>query len=264
MATAPAAAARPDHGQRRRLAGRAHAGRARRRSASPRPGRSASGCAGLPLRGRRDQPADPLPADRWSWRCPRPSRWSRTGLIECGYGDWEGQPLKKLAKEPLWRGGAAAPVGGDVPRAGESMAAMSARAVAAVRAWDARVTAEHGAGRALAGLQPRRRDQGDRGRRARHAPGPVPADRGRPGSVTVIRYTPGRPFLVRLNDTGGDLAALVPPPPSGAGGAAEPTRGRGVGDAARSGGGRRPGAAGAAASPAAIRRRCGARRPRAG
>ena len=24
------------------------------------------------------------------------------GLIECGYGDWEGQPLKKLAKEPLW------------------------------------------------------------------------------------------------------------------------------------------------------------------
>lgn len=24
------------------------------------------------------------------------------GLIECGYGDWEGQSLKKLAKEPLW------------------------------------------------------------------------------------------------------------------------------------------------------------------
>ena len=33
-----------------------------------------------------------------------------------------------------------------------------------------------------------------------------------PASVTVIRYTPLRPFLVRLNDTGGDLAALVPPP----------------------------------------------------
>ncbi len=25
------------------------------------------------------------------------------GLIECGYGDWEGQTLKSLAKDPLWR-----------------------------------------------------------------------------------------------------------------------------------------------------------------
>src|SRR3569833_1379162 len=26
-------------------------------------------------------------------------------LVECRYGDWTGQPLKKLAKDPLWRGG---------------------------------------------------------------------------------------------------------------------------------------------------------------
>jgi hypothetical protein len=32
-----------------------------------------------------------------------------------------------------------------------------------------------------------------------------------PCSVTVIRYTPVRPFLIRLNDTGGDLAALAGP-----------------------------------------------------
>jgi hypothetical protein len=32
-----------------------------------------------------------------------------------------------------------------------------------------------------------------------------------PASVTVIRYTPPRPFLIRLNDIGGDLAGLVPP-----------------------------------------------------
>ena len=25
------------------------------------------------------------------------------GLVEAGYGDWEGQPLKKLAKQPLWQ-----------------------------------------------------------------------------------------------------------------------------------------------------------------
>jgi broad specificity phosphatase PhoE len=30
-----------------------------------------------------------------------------------------------------------------------------------------------------------------------------------PGSVSVIRYTPTRPFLLRLNDTA-DLTALVP------------------------------------------------------
>jgi hypothetical protein len=34
-----------------------------------------------------------------------------------------------------------------------------------------------------------------------------------PASVTVIRYTTVRPFLVRSNDTGGDLTSLIPPPP---------------------------------------------------
>jgi len=32
-----------------------------------------------------------------------------------------------------------------------------------------------------------------------------------PGSLTVIRYTELRPFLVRLNDTGGGVADLLPP-----------------------------------------------------
>jgi probable phosphoglycerate mutase len=30
-----------------------------------------------------------------------------------------------------------------------------------------------------------------------------------PCSLTVIRYTPLRPFLVRMNDTGGDVAGLI-------------------------------------------------------
>ena len=33
-----------------------------------------------------------------------------------------------------------------------------------------------------------------------------------PASFTVIRYTPVRPFVLRQNDTGGDLAGLRPPP----------------------------------------------------
>ena len=32
-----------------------------------------------------------------------------------------------------------------------------------------------------------------------------------PCSVTVIRYTDLRPFVLRTNDTGGDLSGLVPP-----------------------------------------------------
>ena len=89
------------------------------------------------------------------------------------------------------------------------MAAMSARAVAAVRALDDRVTAGHGDDALwlacshgdvikaiVADALGLHLDLFQR----------IVVD---PGSVTAIRYTPGRPFLVRLNDTGG-LASLVP------------------------------------------------------
>jgi probable phosphomutase (TIGR03848 family) len=132
------------------------------------------------------------------------------GLIECGYGAWEGQPLKKLAKDPLW------PVVQQHPSAvvfpeGEAMAAMAARAVGAVRRWDAKLTAEHGAEAIwlacshgdvikaiVADALGMHLDLFQR----------IVAD---PASVTAIRYTPTRPFVLRLNDTGGDLSNLVMP-----------------------------------------------------
>jgi len=130
------------------------------------------------------------------------------GLTECGYGDWEGQPLKKLAKEPLWRVVQQHPSAAVFPN-GEAMAAMSARAVAAIRHWDATVTAEHGPDAIwlacshgdvikaiVADAMGLHLDEFQR----------IVAD---PGSVSVIRYTPTRPFLLRLNDTA-DLTALVP------------------------------------------------------
>jgi probable phosphomutase (TIGR03848 family) len=135
------------------------------------------------------------------------------GLIECGYGDWEGKPLKELAKDPLW------PVVQHHPSAvvfpnGEAMAAMSARAVAAVRRWDEKVTAEHGPEAIwvacshgdvikaiVADALGLHLDQFQR----------IVAD---PASITVIRYTPGRPFVVRVNETG-ELASLVPPKSDG-------------------------------------------------
>ena len=131
-------------------------------------------------------------------------------LIECGYGAWEGQPLKKLAKDPLW------PVVQQHPSAvvfpdGESMAGMAARAVAAVRRRDALVAAEHGPQALWLACS-----HGDIIKAIVADALGVHLDLFQrivvdPGSLTVIRYTPVRPFLLRLNDTGGDLAGLVPP-----------------------------------------------------
>lgn len=133
------------------------------------------------------------------------------GIIECRYGDWTGRPLKELAKEPLWATVQAHPSAAVFPGAeGESMAAMSARAVAAVRGWDARLTESHGADAVWLACS-----HGDIIKA-------IVADAlgmhldlfqriaVEPASVTVIRYTPLRSFVLRLNDTGGDLAPFVP------------------------------------------------------
>jgi probable phosphomutase (TIGR03848 family) len=131
-------------------------------------------------------------------------------LGECHYGDWTGQPLKRLAKEPLWRvvqahaGAAQFPGPG-----GESIMDMQHRAVGAIRNWNRRLgpraaylICSHGdviksviadsLGMHLDMLQ---RIQVD------------------PCSLTVIRYTPLRPFVLRMNDTGGEVASLRKPEP---------------------------------------------------
>lgn len=129
-------------------------------------------------------------------------------LIECGYGDWEGQPLKTLAKDPLWRVVQQHPSAAVFP-GGESMAAMAARAVAAVRHHDQRVSREHSDDALwlacthgdlikaiIADALGLHLDQFQR----------IVVD---PGSVAVVRYTAVRPFVVRLNDTAGALGTLV-------------------------------------------------------
>jgi probable phosphomutase (TIGR03848 family) len=134
------------------------------------------------------------------------------GLIECGYGDWEGQPLKKLAKDPLWPVVQLHPSAAVFPN-GEAMAEMSARAVATIRRWDTKISAEHGPDALwlacshgdvikaiVADALGLHLDQFQR----------IVAD---PASVSVIRYTPVRPFVVRVNDSA-DLTALVPAKPA--------------------------------------------------
>jgi probable phosphoglycerate mutase len=125
---------------------------------------------------------------------------------ECGYGEWTGRPLKELAKEPLWQVVQAHPSAAVFP-GGEAMADVQSRAVRAVRDWNERLgekatylVCSHGdvIKAIVADALGLHLDQFQR----------ITAD---PASVTVIRYTPLRPFLVRANDVGGDMANLVPP-----------------------------------------------------
>jgi probable phosphomutase (TIGR03848 family) len=130
-------------------------------------------------------------------------------LIECGYGDWEGKPLGKLAKDPLWKVVQQHPSAAVFP-GGEPLAEMSARAVTAVRDWDTRVAAEHGAGAIWLACS-----HGDVIKAIVADALGVHLDQFQrivvePASMTVISYTTLRPFLVRLNDTGAALSTLVP------------------------------------------------------
>jgi probable phosphomutase (TIGR03848 family) len=137
------------------------------------------------------------------------------GIGECRYGAWTGRLLKELAEEPLWRTVQDAPTEARFPDSpdypGETLVAMQQRAVETVRRHDAEVAEEGGphavwvavthgdviksvladaAGTALDNFQ---RFQAD------------------PASVSVVRYTERRPFLVATNDIGSDLARLMPP-----------------------------------------------------
>lgn len=124
---------------------------------------------------------------------------------ECGYGEWTGRRLEELAKEPLWRVVQAHPSAATFP-GGESMAAVQHRAVAAVRDWNARLgekavylVCSHGdvIKAIVADALGLHLDQFQR----------ITAD---PASLTVIRYTPMRPFLLRMNDIGGEVGNIVP------------------------------------------------------
>jgi hypothetical protein len=49
--------------------------------------------------------------------------------------------------------------------------------------------------------------------------------------VSAVRYSPLRPFVLRMNDTSGDLATLVPPPKPAPGGASAADADGAIGDA---------------------------------
>ncbi|WP_392669233.1 histidine phosphatase family protein [Streptomyces sp. LN785] len=129
-------------------------------------------------------------------------------INECDYGDWAGRKLAELTDDPLMSVVQQHPSAAAFP-GGESMRAMQARAVDAVRDWNARIEAEHGDDAVYVMCS-----HGDIIKS-------VVADalgmhldlfqriHAEPCSVTAIHYTRLRPFLLRLGDTG-DFASLEP------------------------------------------------------
>jgi probable phosphomutase (TIGR03848 family) len=160
------------------------------------------------------------------------------GLTECDYGEWQGRPLKELAKEPLWKTVQAQPSAAHFP-GGESMAAMQARVVDAVRRRDAAIEAEHGPGAVWVAVS-----HGDLVKAVLADALGMHLDLFQrinvdPASISIVRYTGSRPYVLATNTHDGDLSWLVPPPPKGR------TRRRATATDAAVGGGAGP------ASPAA-------------
>jgi probable phosphomutase (TIGR03848 family) len=133
------------------------------------------------------------------------------GLVECDYGEWQGRMLKDLAKEPLWRTVQTQPSAAAFP-GGESLSAMQTRAVEAVRRRDAAVEAEHGAGAVWVAVS-----HGDIIKSVLADALGMHLDLFQrihvdPASVSVIRYTATRPYVLATNTHAGDLSWLAPPP----------------------------------------------------
>jgi probable phosphomutase (TIGR03848 family) len=136
---------------------------------------------------------------------------SERGITECDYGEWQGRPIKELAREKLWATVQTQPSAVTFPN-GESMAGMQARAVAAVRRHDASVDAAHGGGAVWAAVS------------HAYVIKSVLADalgmhldlfqrlHVDPASISIVRYTGTRPYVLAVNTHAGDLSWLAPRP----------------------------------------------------
>jgi probable phosphomutase (TIGR03848 family) len=133
------------------------------------------------------------------------------GLVECGYGEWTGRSLRELSKDKLWRAIQQQPSAVRFP-GGESMSEMSARAIAAVRAWNGRIEAEHGSDAVWAAVS-----HGDLIKAILADALGMHLDSFQrivvdPASISIIRYTAARPYLITANSTTVDLASFLAPP----------------------------------------------------
>jgi probable phosphomutase (TIGR03848 family) len=135
---------------------------------------------------------------------------------ECRYGDWTGQELKVLAKDPLWKVVQSQPSAVVFPGPeGEALRDTQSRAVEALRDWDKRMEAEHGPDAVWLACS-----HGDVIKSVMADAFGMHLDLFQrinvdPCSVSVIRYTDVRSFVLRVNDTGGGVQDLIPPKKKG-------------------------------------------------
>jgi probable phosphomutase (TIGR03848 family) len=136
-------------------------------------------------------------------------------IIEVDYGSWTGRTIGELVKEPLWKVVQQQPSAAVFPD-GEGLAQVQARAVTAIREHDRNLAAEHGGDvlwvacthgdvikAVLADALGTHLDTFQR----------ITAD---PASMSVIRYTDTRPFVLHVNHTGSGLTAALSAKPAAA------------------------------------------------
>lgn len=151
-------------------------------------------------------------------------------ITECDYGDWQGRDLRDLAKEDLWKVVQNQPSAAAFP-GGESLGAMQARSVAAIRRLDAAFESEHGPGAVWVAVS-----HGDIIKSVLADAYGMHLDLFQrinvgPASVSIIRYGTDRPAVVSTNTDSGDLSWLKAPAPDatavvgGGAGNPEPTPG---------------------------------------
>jgi len=133
------------------------------------------------------------------------------GLVECGYGEWTGKSLRELSKDKLWGAVQQQPSAVRFP-GGESMSEMASRAVAAVRAWSERMEAEHGTDAVWAAVShgdPIKAVLADALGMHLDSFQRIVVD---PASISIVRYTAVRPYVITANSTTVDLATFLSPP----------------------------------------------------
>ncbi len=129
-------------------------------------------------------------------------------LTECDYGQWQGRMLSDLATEDLWAAVQSQPSAVVFP-GGESMAAMQARSVAAIRRHDAAFEAEYGPGAVWVAVS-----HGDIIKAILADALGMHLDLFQrinvgPASVSIVHYGALRPSVYATNTDAGDLSWLA-------------------------------------------------------
>lgn len=136
-----------------------------------------------------------------------PAELIERGITECDYGQWQGRALRELAREKLWSVVQTQPSAAEFP-GGESMAAMQARSVAAIRRHDAEFESRHGLGAVWVAVS-----HGDIIKSVLADALGMHLDLFQrisvaPASVSIVRYGARRPEVLVVNTGSGDLSWL--------------------------------------------------------